>query len=402
MKLCQLKLFVVFMFALAGGMFLPPALEAAGYLLFTSQYEGNRGTILEMDKDGNLQGREEAQLGGECWDIKTSPNGRMVIVSGGMSNPMMNIFFIDPDGTITPPLGLNNPKADIDYYPLHNPIAFHRSLPLFYVGFRPISLYQYNTTLQQVELTSSTLLFNYDNASPDLGYSPWSNSLVLLRNLPADNGQGTTYTLQTIRLNTDGSFDQIIPPTKLPHSRRNGFAVSPDGHWAAKSSEISPNLFLTRINEDGSSTITQQINFSADEIPYNGSVLSFTPDSRGLLMLCQQGPYALRFYEIDRENAQLIFKSGVDRWSSDNPTGAPIAYYPFYMALTPDGRFVVFSTQSYPNTLNDRLYVVRVHEEDWSLEYLNGKEVDIDHHLSALGFAPLPERNTARDWMMYE
>ena len=26
----------------------------------------------------------------------------------------------------------------------------------------------------------------------------------------------------------------------------------------------------------------------------------------------------------------------------------------------------------------------------------------VEHALSALGFAPMPERNTARDWMMYE
>ena len=41
------------------------------------------------------------------------------------------------------------------------------------------------------------------------------------------------------------------------------------------------------------------------------------------------------------------------------------------------------------------------HEEDWSLEYLHGKEFEVDHLLSAIGFTTLPEKDNARDWVMY-
>ena len=136
----RIRMIVALAIALAGGALTPPASQAQGYLLFSSEfYYGTRGTIFEMDREGNLQYREEYQLGGECANVTASPDGRMVIVSGGWAYPSMSIFFIGGDGSIAPPVGLNNPK-NVSYSPFYNPVGFHHTLPLFYAGYIPISV----------------------------------------------------------------------------------------------------------------------------------------------------------------------------------------------------------------------------------------------------------------------
>ena len=70
---------------------------------------------------------------------------------------------------------------------------------------------------------------------------------------------------------------------------------------------------------------------------------------------------------------------------------------------TPDGRFAVFRSINPSHFSHNLLHVVRLHE-DGQLEYLKGKEVDVDYYICAIAIALMPEPNSsaAKVWAMYE
>ena len=242
-----------FVVVLAGGVFTPPAFSGTRqYYLFSD------GLILTMDGEGNLSYYNDYPMTyGSLTNVTTSPDGRMVVCSGDITSPSMRIFFINDDGSVTPPSGISNPREPSEYLGWNNPVGFHHSLPLFYVGYKPISCYRYDTARHEVELTSNSIILDYGIASNNIVHSPWSNTLVLFKVYSV-----TTQTIGTISLKPDGSFGNVNPYMILPRVENSAFYfnASPDGRWAA-AAQIGDNLCLIRINKDGSTTVTQQTFF---------------------------------------------------------------------------------------------------------------------------------------------
>jgi hypothetical protein len=71
------------------------------------------------------------------------------------------------------------------------------------------------------------------------------------------------------------------------------------------------------------------------------------------------------------------------------------------LAVSPDGRYAAFrSVHPIYYTDSNLINLVRIHDNG-TLEYLHGKEVEVDYYIGGLAFAPLPA-NAARDWALYE
>jgi hypothetical protein len=383
----RIEIFVLLVLLLAGAAWAPQVGHAKEYLLFTS---GGQGVVVyHMDDNGNLILLQEYNVGWDSCNVTVSPDGRVVAVSTDWSSPMLSVFFIGEDGSIAPPVCLDHPWPE-GYGAEYDPVAFHHSLPIFYAGFDPIAGYRYSLKNHTVESTSQTLITYNNNASFTISQSPWCNALVYLYSSMTIEG---LWQIQTVALNADGSFGQLNPPLSLPKPINSDFVVSPDGRWAAATTS-SGDLYFIRINQDGTANLTYSFTANYNDFN-NGAQLAFTSDSRHLL---QAGPgqYLLRSYNTTLSNGTLTLMGGIPPTAPGFTVGPP-----FTLAVSPDGCFTTFVSQNYNNLAHDLLQVARIHE-DGTLEYLNGKEFDVDQYISALAFVPLPPPNAAKGWGLYQ
>ena len=380
------------MLVLAGGVYAPPASFAGDYLLFASQTAGTRGRVCDMDGEGNITFRAEYEVGWDSSRIAVSPDGRIAVFGSywpPMGLPVLSIFFIGADGSIAPPIYLNNPLPDDTKHGAWNPIVFHDTLPLFYAGFKPISSYGYS--LSELTVEPLDLTFDAENMLPhNMGYSSHVRSLVYVQRMPAD----LITVVETIEVGADGSFGDRSTSSPLSSFSMRDMAVSPEGHWAAVSTFDDPILHLVRIGNDGTPILMDEVSFPHSEHP-DTTWLAFTPGSRNLLMLAHDGTRPLSQYEIDEAEGKLVLRSWLEwdapGWVIDTPRA---------VTVTPDGRYAAFCSVNLANLSHFFIHVVRIHK-DGRLEYLPGKEEEVPYHLDDLAFAPLPEASVT-DWLMYE
>ena len=382
---------VVLMLLLAGGVETPPAASATDYLLFTSELDGTRALVARMDGEGNISYHSEFQVGPESNNIAVSPDGR-VVVYGSYAPPerrgILSVFFVGADGSIDPPLYIENPMPNNAQSGAWNPVVFHGSLPLFYAGFKPLTSYHYLLTERTIDPTGHALDGQYIWPF-NLGYSGFISSLVYGRLLHPD----FITVVETLKVDEDGSFGDQGTSSTLSSYILKDFALSPDGRWAAVTTLDDPQLHLVRIEEDGAATLMQEIGFPYEERA-NQSYLAFTPDGRNLLMLTWS-LYLLRQYEVDEARGELVLRSRLDRtvagWRIDTAGG---------LTITPDGRYAAFFSPNYDNLSHALINLVRIHK-DGTLEYLHGKEVDVSMHIGDMAFVPFPEAGV-EGWVMYE
>ena len=162
---------------LVGGALAPPTLLAEECLLFAGTYwNTTRLDVFEMDGQANLSFRQTLEVGDGVY-LNTSPTGRTVVASG-VEEPTLSLFFIGDDGSIAPPLYLDNPtNADPQHYDSSaNKVAFHRTLPFFYAGSTTLSLIRFDENDQTAELVGLTnTAMSYVHG---LGFSREANRLI--------------------------------------------------------------------------------------------------------------------------------------------------------------------------------------------------------------------------------
>jgi hypothetical protein len=344
-----------------------------------------------MDDDGNLRFRDEFTINYEAWNIAVSADGR-VVAFGSIFIPTLCFVFIGEDGTIAAPIYRNNPDPDYSMYIDHNPVVFHRSVPLVYAGFFPISSFRYSLQQQTVESTDYVTEESYRIWNQNLGYSLYCNSLVYARTMSRPNEPISG--VQTLRVNANGSFGDVGTSCTIATYLVRDMVTSPNGRWAAVTTQEHPKLYLVRIEEDGAPILTQSLDFPTSETA-NPLNLSFTPNGRFVLLLSLYGAYRLSLFELDEAQGTLTRRSWIDEYGPGWKILSPRA-----VAVSPDGRYVAFRAQNPKNLAHDLISIVRIHE-DGALEYLHGKEMEVPYLQYTMAFAPLPE-TAAQDWTLYE
>lgn len=369
----------------AGGVLAPPTLVASDYLLFTSERETTRGRVYHMDSEGNLtEFNDELDIGYDTFSISVSPDGRLVIFSA-WARPRMTLFFLSRDGSFSLPLRLDN---HLNYASYRNPIQFHPTEQLFYVGYAPVSSYNYSTYDSTAVPTGYAA--DMGIVTDAIGYSRYATSLVFMPLFYAEELQ-MAY-LQTIKANFCGEFgDQATSCTLLGYDTYD-LAVSPNGRWAAVPVY---GLKLVRIEPDGAAVLVQDMRFPLWEIGGIGRWVKFTPDGRHLLMLSDTGEKSLMLLELNESTGRLAEYSWINHYAPGWLLTGPHA-----LALTPDGRFAVFASWDRQDLTRNFIHVVRIHD-DGTLEYLNGKEVNVNYIINTIGIAPFPQSGT-QCWTYYE
>ena len=374
----------------AGGALTPPVALGNDYMVVMTYWESTRCSVFQMDGEtGQVWPRQELTVVRDSLNMAVSPDRRVVAIGGrSRLNAYVSMLFFGPDGTASPPVTIQctNSNDCTGGFPL----TFHPSLPLLYAGDNPIASYRYSQALQTVEPTSQTISVADQNFAQSYGYSPWSGSLVFPKLIGPILGHDQ---VQTLRINDDGGYGSFGTALDLPNYYYD-FALSPDGRWAAVTSLDWPNLQLIRVHQDGSLEMAQTFSYY-DWEHVNQTGVFFSPDNRFLIMV-SEGTVTAELFKLDTEQ---------DVWASYSQIGSKTPGWqmilPYTPAVTPDSRYLLFRSNNHLNLNHDWLHITRIHE-DGTLEYLPGREVDLDQHVGALAIIPLPPKNKAApEWGLY-